>query len=167
MVSSKVTHICEIMTCFISYDAIDFYMTSRHIVWYQNVCKWIGILARSLVIIALLVKKLQRGGWNPHTAYSIVGRGVLTLTFYEDPHSPPLYCLPTFFKFSPILSPPSLPPPSPTPTAHSVVLFLWQNEWSSHIWCAILLNDIMDVHMSSLRTLMRILCNKATRHQVS
>ena len=31
---------------------------------------------------------------------------------------------------------------------------------ASHLRCAILLNDIMDVHMSSLRTLMRLLCNK-------
>ena len=35
-------------------------------------------------------------------------------------------------------------------------------EWviGSHLTCAILLNDIMDVHMSSLRALMRLLCNK-------
>ena len=31
---------------------------------------------------------------------------------------------------------------------------------ASHLRCAILLNDIMDVHMPSLRTLMRLLCNK-------
>ena len=38
-------------------------------------------------------------------------------------------------------------------TVLSVVLFLWQNEWSRHTWCAILLNDNMDLHMSSLGTL--------------
>ena len=42
---------------------------------------------------------------------------------------------------------------NPTPTVFSVVLFLWQNEWSRHIWCAILLNDNTDLHMSSLGTL--------------
>ena len=52
------------------------------------------------------------------------------------------------------------PPPA---IAHSVVLFLRLNGWSHHIW-TILLNVIMDVHMSSLRTLMtlmHVLCNKA------
>ena len=63
-----------------------------------------------------------------------------------------------FFQILPNPSPPnSLLPPTPTPTAHSVVLFLWLNGWSRHIWCAILLNDIMDVHMSNLGTLMHIL----------
>ena len=42
---------------------------------------------------------------------------------------------------------------NPTPTVLSVVLFLWQNEWSRHTWCAILLNDNMDLHMLSLGTL--------------
>ena len=35
----------------------------------------------------------------------------------------------------------------------SCYLFLWLNGWSHHIWCVILLNDIMDLHMSSLGTL--------------
>ena len=30
---------------------------------------------------------------------------------------------------------------------------LWLNAWSRHIWCAILLNNNMDLHMSSLGTL--------------
>ena len=47
----------------------------------------------------------------------------------------------------------SLSPPTPTPTVLSVVLFLWLNGWSQHIWCAILLNDNMDLNMSSLGTL--------------
>ena len=44
----------------------------------------------------------------------------------------------------------SLSPPSSTPMVHSVFLFLWLNGWSCHIWCTILLNDNMDLHMSSL-----------------
>ena len=48
--------------------------------------------------------------------------------------------------------PPSLLLPTPNPTALSVVLFLWLIGWSCHIWCAILLNDIMDPHMSNLGT---------------
>ena len=52
-----------------------------------------------------------------------------------------------------ILSNPPLSPPTPTPTVLSVVLSLWLNGWSRHIWCAILLNDNRDLHMSSLGTL--------------
>ena len=52
-----------------------------------------------------------------------------------------------------LIPPTSLSPPTPTPTAPSVVMFLWLNGWSRHIWCAILLNDNMDLHMSSLHTL--------------
>ena len=37
-----------------------------------------------------------------------------------------------------------------TPTALFVFLFLWLNGWSCHIWCTILLNDIMDLHIMSL-----------------
>ena len=40
--------------------------------------------------------------------------------------------------------------PIATPTALSVVLFLWLNGWSCHIRCTILLNDIMDLHMMTL-----------------
>ena len=41
----------------------------------------------------------------------------------------------------------------PTPPLF-LLLFLWLNGWSQHIWCAIiLLNDNMNLHMSSLGTL--------------
>ena len=68
----------------------------------------------------------------------IVGRVVLTPLFFEDP----LYCLPP--------SPTSLSPQNPTPTILSAVLFLWLNRRSRLIWCAILLNDNMDLNMLSL-----------------
>ena len=77
----------------------------------------------------------------------IVGRGVLTPLFYEAP----LYSLPPPppHPFSNFVQPPPFPchlqPPPP-------LLFLSLNGWSHHIWCAILLN-IMDLHMSSLGTL--------------
>ena len=46
-----------------------------------------------------------------------------------------------------ILCPPfSLLPPAPHSHC-SVAFFLWLSEWLCHIWCAILLNDIMDLHM--------------------
>ena len=56
----------------------------------------------------------------------------------------PLYCLTPFFKFC---STPTLSAPTPTPTALFVVLFLWRNGWSRHIWCATLINHIMDPHV--------------------
>ena len=55
------------------------------------------------------------------------------------------------------------------PTVFSVVMFLWLNWWSCYILCVILLNDNMDLYMSSLgtlvytrRTLMYVSCNKAS-----
>ena len=55
---------------------------------------------------------------------------------------------------------PFLPPPTPTPYYSSCCL-VSLGEWviAPHL---ILLNDIMDVHMSSLRTLMRVLRNQAS-----
>ena len=50
------------------------------------------------------------------------------------------------------LSTTSLSPPTSTPTVLSVDLILWLDVWSRHIWCAILLNDNMDLHKSSLVT---------------
>ena len=92
-------------------------------------------------------------------------RGVLTLLFYEDL----LYCLPPFQILS-TPSPTSLSPPTPTPPiALSVVMFLWLNGWSRHIWCAILLNYNMDLYMSSLGTLVPEgpgCVFHATKHQV-
>ena len=43
--------------------------------------------------------------------------------------------------------------PTFTPTALFVALILWLSEWSRSIWCVILINDIMYLHMSSLGTL--------------
>ena len=53
--------------------------------------------------------------------YLIVGRGV---------YSP-------FFQILSTPSPFSLSSPTPTLTALSVVVFVWLNVWSRHIWCAI------------------------------
>ena len=66
-----------------------------------------------------------------------------------------LYCHPLFFKFCPTPPPPLplLSPPSPTPTDLSVVVSSCLNGWLHHIWCAILLNVIMDLHMFRLGSL--------------
>ena len=68
----------------------------------------------------------------------------------------PLYCLLLPLPYF------CLPPPPPQLPCHlqppSPLLFLlfclfWVNEWSRHIWCAILLNENMDMHTSNLDTL--------------
>ena len=106
-------------------------------------------------------RTLECGGWK--SLYT-VGRRVLTTLIYE---APLLYCLPPFFQILFHPSPTYLSPPNATPTVFSVVLFLWLNGWSRHIWCAILLNDNMNLHISSLGTLVPkgpwcMLCNKAS-----
>ena len=78
----------------------------------------------------------------------IVHWGVLNPHFMK---TPPM--LPSFQILYIPFPPNSLSPPTPTPTGLSVVLFLWINGWSSHVWCAILLNYNMDLHMSGLCTL--------------
>ena len=56
----------------------------------------------------------------------------------------------------------------PTPTVLSVVVFLYLSGQSRHIWCAILLDDNMDLHMSSLGNIVPkepwclFQCNKAS-----
>ena len=81
----------------------------------------------------------------------MVSRGVITSYFMKTP----LYCL-TNTPFSNCSHPPSqhtgtsLSSQTSTPAVLSVVLFLWLNGWSHCIWCAILLNDDMDLHMWSL-----------------
>ena len=57
----------------------------------------------------------------------------------------PLYCLPPLFTTHT-----DIPADTPIPPPLFVALFLWLNGWSRHIWCFILLNEIMDLHMLSL-----------------
>ena len=76
---------------------------------------------------------------------------MLSLLIYED--FPPMLLTTTFSNFVQRLSPTYVSSLTPTPIVLSVALFIWLNEWSGHIWCAILCNDNMDLHMSSLRTL--------------
>ena len=70
---------------------------------------------------------------------------MLTPLFYEDPSPYIGYQPPFLSQFS--------SPPTPSSTVFSVVMFLWVHGSSNHIWCAILLNDNMDLRMSSLGTL--------------
>ena len=84
---------------------------------------------------------------------------------WRPPHSP--YCQPPLFQILSTTPTTSLSPSAPTPTVLSGVLFLSLNGWTHHIWCAILLNDNMDLYvqpwyLSSLGTLMCVLCNKAS-----
>ena len=96
------------------------------------------------------------GDWKFLKSFYIVGRGVLTPLFYENP----LYCLFVLFQILSTPSPTSLSPPIPTSNPHlhcsfcfNVSLPEWVMGWSYHIWCAILLNDNVDLHMSSLGSL--------------
>ena len=75
--------------------------------------------------------------------------------FYED-----LLPIPTplLFQIFSTTSSTSLSPPTPILTVLSVVLFLWLNSWSHYIWCAILLNDNMDLHILSLGTRRILMC---------
>ena len=111
---------------------------------------------------------------------NLVGSGFLT------PPPPPLsiaYPPPLFFQ---IFSTPLPPPPPvnlqlycfyclfllpcfllPCFAFFCLFLFLNLNGWSCHSWSVILLNDIMDLHMSSLGTLVPeglwcVSCNKAS-----
>ena len=92
--------------------------------------------------------------------------------FYEDL---PFIAYTPISNFIPLLSPPPThthPPfrlKLPTLTALSVISFLWLNGWLRHIWCVILLKDIMVLHIPSLCTLVpegRSCVFYATRHQV-
>ena len=68
--------------------------------------------------------------------------------------------------------PPILPPLPFFQICSFYWLVFWLNRWLCLIWCAILLNDIIDLHMLSLdldtfifgtrSTLMCVLCNKAS-----
>ena len=63
LVSSKVIHVCEIMTCFTNYDVIDLYKTSCHIFLYQ---KYINIyyICAKFGCYCPFIKKFQRGAWG-------------------------------------------------------------------------------------------------------
>ena len=72
--------------------------------------------------------------------YCAVGRVALNPLFYKNSS----IAYNHFFKFCLTPRPCSLQLPPPLLI---VVLFLCLNGWSHHIWCAILLNDTIDVHM--------------------
>ena len=63
----------------------------------------------------------------------------------------PLLCLSLPLTFQILAN--LLRPPTSTLNALFDALFLWQNGWSHHMWCVILLNDVMNLLMSSLGTL--------------
>ena len=104
----------------------------------------------SLTII-LAGNKAKRLSSVNHTTKSIHHHHLLTL-FDEDF---PIVPTPTLFL---ILPNTYLQPPPP------LLLFLWFIGWSSHIWCVIVLNNIMDLHRLSVGTLLPeepccVLCN--------
>ena len=95
------------------------------------------------------------GWYEIFKVYSHSWKRVANPLFYKDlPILPP----PFFFKFCPPLLLLPFSSPTPTLTVLSVVLFLWLNSWSHYIWCAILLNDNMDLHILSLGTRGTVMC---------
>ena len=87
-------------------------------------------------------------------------RGTNSPLHYEDHTTLPTLTLFLFHILPPPLNalPCHLQPPTPITNVLSVSLFLWLNDWSCHIRCAILLNNIytwinMDLYMSSLGTI--------------
>ena len=78
------------------------------------------------------------------------GRGFVTPLFYEGPYI-------AYPLFSNLVQPRS---PTSTSIALFVALFLWLNGRFCHIWCVILCNHIMDLHTSSLVTIVpeRLYC---------
>ena len=66
----------------------------------------------------------------------------------------PLYCLPPFFKYCPQI----YSPPTPTPTALSVLLFYWLNGWSFTYWYYGSIR-VERCYLSTRSTLMCVLCN--------
>ena len=89
------------------------------------------------------------------------GKFFVSLHSWQRGSNPPFLWRPLYIAYLPLLfqilsnpfSPTSLSSPTSTATVLSVVLFLWLNGWSRHIRCAILLNDNIDLFMSSLGTL--------------
>ena len=75
--------------------------------------------------------------------------------------TPPYIAYSSFFKFCPNPHPPSFPAASNLHPHCSFCCLVSLDDWviAPHL---ILLNDIMDVHMSNLRTLMRVLWNQAS-----
>ena len=76
-----------------------------------------------------------------------VGRGFLKLPMLWRPSS---IAYPTFLKFCPTPLPCWL---QPSLQFYFWCLLFWLNVRSCHIWCVILLNDIMDLYMSRRGTL--------------
>ena len=98
-----------------------------------------------VIIIISLLTSLSKNNifFQRFSLKFIVGRGVLIPLFYKDPP----YCLPS--PFSNLVQHPFLVPSNPQ--AHCSFCCLVSSSELRHIWCGILLNDTMDLLMSSLR----------------
>ena len=107
------------------------------------------------------------------------GEGKFSLHRWQRGVNPPilraplsLFCLPPYFKFCPILSPHLLPCLLQPQLYCSFCCPVSFTEWVvTPRWCAILLNDNIDLNMSSVytrrylysrRALMCVLCSKAS-----
>ena len=134
--------------------------------WTLMMTQWIHKL--NWLIIQLLLSFLVL--WKVFCAFSLHSwqRGPNPPNLWKTPY----IAYPSLFSSFVQPPPPFLSLPTLDPTALFVALFLvlfWLNGWSLHIWVAILLNDIMDIHISSLGTFVpegRWCVFYATRRQV-
>ena len=121
---------------------ISFWMARKHLFKY-----WKPLIINTLFKLQILEQMVEFPRFNSNAQANcgcIVGWGVL-------PAIPPT----PFFQILSIL--PFPVSSDPHPHCSFCILLLWLNGWSRHIWCATLLNDIMDPHMSSLGTLVPVL----------
>ena len=134
--------------------------------WTLMMTQWIHKL--NWLIIQLLLSFLVL--WKVFCVFSLHSwqRGPNPPNLWKTPY----IAYPSLFSSFVQPPPPFLSLPTLDPTALFVALFLvlfWLNGWSLHIWVAILLNDIMDIHISSLGTFVpegRWCVFYATRRQV-
>ena len=116
---------------------------------YINLYYWITYHAKIMVFLLTLL--LKSTGNKNYIASSSTTTSNKFLTIVDRDVVPPY-----FMKSSPTILSTNFFWPTPltfTTTSLFAALFLWLNWWSWLIWCVILVNDIMDSHMSSLFTL--------------
>ena len=71
---------------------------------------------------------------------------------WQRVRNPPMLWRPSFTAYPPFSNFVQIPLPNLQPHCLFIAFFLWLNVWSRIDVCVILLNDIMDLHMSSFGT---------------
>ena len=121
--------------------------------FFKNTCGWAHFLQSSRLLACNFTKnelfhKFFQGFFLDYQNILFTEQLFMGHSWQRAPNTlhvmkTPLYCLLHLFKILFNLS--SLLPPTFTSTAIFDVLFLWLKRWLCHIWCAILVNGIMDL----------------------